>query len=88
MTFPALLFGLLVASLYGAFYHLVRGDGPRRLVYYLLLAWAGFALGHLVGGWFGWSFLRFGSLNGGVATVGCFIFLAAGDWLGRIERTA
>jgi hypothetical protein len=49
---------------------------------------AGFALGHLVGGWFGLSFLRFGSLNGGAATVGCFIFLAAGDWLGRIERTA
>jgi len=88
MTFPTFLFGLLVASLYAAFYHLARGEGPRSLLYYLLLAWAGFAAGHLVGGWLNWSFLQLGSLNLGAATIGSLIFLGVGDWLGRIERRA
>ena len=88
MTFPALLFGLLMASLYGALYHLIRGEGPRRLVFYLALAWAGFLVGHLVGEWWDLAFLQVGPLYVGAASVGCLIFLGAGDWLSRIERSA
>jgi hypothetical protein len=87
MILPALLSGLLIASLYGAMYHLARGGGALRLLLYLVLAWAGFAAGHLLGSWFGWFTLRLGTLNILAASIGSLIFLAAGDWLSHLEQT-
>ena len=37
MTLPALLFGALIASLYGAVYHLIRDGRPGRLLLYLVI---------------------------------------------------
>ena len=54
MTIPSLLFAFLIASLYGALYHLIRGGGLGRLLLFLIFGWAGFAIGHLVGIWQGW----------------------------------
>ena len=85
MTIPALLFGFLIASLYGALYHLARGGGFWRLLFYLALGWAGFAAGHYAGAWLNWSLLPLGAWNFGAATIGSLIFLGAGDWLSRIE---
>jgi hypothetical protein len=86
MTIPAAIFGFLIASLCGALYHLARGGRGWRLPLYLILAWAGFAAGHLVGAWFGWPFLKLGALNTGAATIGSLVFLGLGDWLSRMER--
>ena len=88
MTVPALVFGALLASLLGALYHLALGGPGSRLIIYLALAWAGFALGHLAGSWFGWNFLQAGPLNTGAALVGSLIFLGLGDWLSRVDRTS
>ncbi len=85
MTIPTLLFALLVALLYGALYHLLRGGGFWRLLLYLGLSVLGFVTGHLIGLWRGWIFLPFGSLNLGLSTVGSILILAIGDWLSRIE---
>lgn len=85
MTIPALLFALLVALLYGALYHLLRGGGFWRLLLFLGLSVLGFAAGYLVGLWRGWVFLPLGSLNLGIATIGSILFLLAGDWLSRVE---
>lgn len=88
MTVPALLFGALLASLLGALYHLALGGPGSRLIVYLLLAWAGFALGHLAGVLFGWNFLQAGPLHVGPAVISALVFLGVGDWLTRTERPA
>jgi hypothetical protein len=79
MTLPAALFGFLIASLYGALYHLIRNGRPRRLLQYLLFAWIGFTLGHLLGAWRDWTFLPVGPINLGLATAGSLLVLVAGD---------
>jgi len=85
MTFPTFLFATLIALLYGALYHLIRGGGFWRLILYLFLGILGFAAGHLVGLWRGWFFIPLGSLNLGVSSIGSIVFLVTGDWLSRIE---
>jgi hypothetical protein len=76
MTIPALLFGFIVASLYGALYHLICGGGPARLFGNLVISWLGFALGHFVGTWCGWILFPVGPLDFGAATVGSLLLLA------------
>ena len=85
MTLPTILFALIIALLYGALYHLLRGGGFWRLVLYLGLSVLGFAIGHLVGLWRGWVFAPLGSLNLGISSVGSLVVLVLGDWLSRIE---
>ncbi|HEX2992840.1 MAG TPA: hypothetical protein VHO49_19285 [Anaerolineales bacterium] len=85
MTIPALLFALLVALLYGALYHFVRGGGFVRLLLFFILSMIGFAMGHLVGMWRGWVWMPVGSINLGPSSIGSLLILVFGDWLTRIE---
>jgi hypothetical protein len=85
MTLPSLLLALLVALLYGAIYHLIRGGSFWRLLLYLGLSGLGFAAGHVIGLWRGWVLLPFGSLNFGLSSIGSLVVLILGDWLGHIE---
>ena len=87
MTFPAILFSLLIALLYGAIYHLIRDGGFWRLILYCLLSIFGFAVGYFVGLWRGWVWIPLGTINFGVCTVGSLVFLLLGDWLSRFEVT-
>lgn len=84
MTLPTLLFALLIALLFGALYHLIRGGGFWRLLLYLGLGLLGFTLGHFVGMWRGWILFPLGSLNFGMASIGSVLILMLGDWLSRI----
>lgn len=52
---------------------------------YLGLSILGFAAGHLVGLWQGWTLLPLGSLNLGMSSLGSIVVLVIGDWLSRIE---
>lgn len=88
MTLPTLSFALLIALLYGALYHLVRGGGFWRLVLYLLLSVMGFVFGHLIGLWQKWAWMAVGSLNLGLSTIGSFLILVIGDWLSRMESNS
>jgi hypothetical protein len=85
MTIPSLIFALLIASLYGALYHLIRGGGLGRLLLFLIFGWIGFAVGHLVGIWQGWILIPVGELNWGMSTLGSLVFLLGGDWISRIQ---
>jgi hypothetical protein len=76
MTIPSFLLGFVIASLYGALFHLVRGGGPARLFLFMVLSWLGFALGHIVGNWRGWILFPVGPLNFGAATIGSILLLA------------
>jgi len=85
MTLPAALFGIMIALLYGAVYHLIRGGSIWRLFLYLSFSLFGFVAGHLIGLWRGWVWYPVGSINLGLSTVGSLVILILGDWLSRME---
>ena len=86
MTIPTILFGLLIAMFCGAIYHLLRGGTGWQLLLYFGWSILGFAVGHYIGVWRGWSFLMVGSINLGTGLIGSAIFLYGGDWLSRIDE--
>jgi uncharacterized membrane protein len=63
MTFPGVLLAILIASVIGVLYHLVRGGSLQRLVLYLISAWIAFFTGHFLGSSLDWTTWRWGSLN-------------------------
>jgi hypothetical protein len=85
ITIPALILGAVLATLYGALFHLWRGGGAGRLALYLILAWIGFWAGHLLGATLQWGFLKVGALHVGTATVVSVLFLLAGYWLSPVK---
>lgn len=85
MTLPTFFFAILVALLYGAVYHLLRGGNGWRLLLYFGLSILGFMAGHSFGIWQGWTLFLIGPLNLGMGTIGSLLFMIAGEWLGRVE---
>ena len=85
MTIPAIFFGVVLSSAYGTAFHFWKGGSLNKLLFYILLAWAGFWIGHFVGNAIGWSFAPVGQVNAGLGTLGSLIVLLVGDWLGRVE---
>ncbi len=85
MTLPTFLLAFLIALLYGALYHLIRGGRFWRLFLYFGLSILGFGIGHLIGLWRGWTFIPLGALNLGLSSLGSVLILVVGDWLSRIE---
>ena len=83
MTIPSMIFALLIASLYGALYHLIRGGGPGRVFSNLFFSWLGFALGHFVGVWQEWVLIPIGQLNFGLSTLGSLVVLVGSDLASR-----
>jgi len=86
ITIPSLLFAMLIASLYGTLYHLVRNGGPWKLLLYNLFSWIGFGLGHGLGSWLKIQFFSFGALNLGLSTLGSFLIIFLGDWFSTIAK--
>jgi hypothetical protein len=85
MPIPTIVFGVILSTLYGAFYHLIRGGSLRRMLFFFVLAWAGFWLGDLLGWYMGWNFASTGVLNAGMGTVLSLVFLVEGDFVSRIR---
>jgi hypothetical protein len=81
MNIPTLVFGGLIATLYGALFHLVRGGNLGRLLIYIILSWLGFLSGHFLAQRFDLRFFSIGSLNLGIATIGSLLFLVLGYWI-------
>ena len=86
MTIPSIIIGIVISSLYGVAFHLWRGGGFGRLILYVLLAWIGFWVGHLIGFSQNWTFASLGPLRLGTATVGAVITLGFGYWLSLVDR--
>ena len=81
MTIQTVLLGIFVPIFFGAVFHLWRGGATWRLGLYVLLAEAGFWVGHLAGAKLGWEFLKVGSLQMGIGTIGAILFMLLGYWL-------
>jgi hypothetical protein len=85
MSIPGIFLGLILSTLYGALFHLWRGGNAGRLLLYLLLAWIGFWLGHLVGNFLNSSFDLLGQLHLFFASLGSIIMLGIGYWLSLVQ---
>ncbi len=81
MPSPTVIFAFILATIYGALFHLVVGGDIRRLALYLLAGWLGFALGHLLGVMLGVEILRVGPLRTLSATVGAWTALVVARML-------
>jgi hypothetical protein len=84
MSLPTILLGIVLSTLYGATFHVLRGGSIGRLFFYLLLAWAGFWVGNQLGVYFGWTFWSVGVLNTGAATLTSLGLLLVGEVLNRL----
>ena len=85
MTFPGLILGILISSIFGTLLHLIRGGGAGHMLLYLTMAWIGFWGGHALGVRWELEFFSMGPLHLGTALLGCFIGLGFGYWLGLVE---
>jgi hypothetical protein len=85
MTFPTLIFGFVLSTLYGALFHLWKGGSAGRLIFYLCLSWAGFFIGNFFAARFEWNFDMFGPIHIGMGTFGSILLLALGYWLSLVQ---
>ena len=80
-----IVLGLLLATAYGAGFHLVYGGPARRIILYVLASWVGFILGHLAGFWLNITLFQLGAVHLLSASVGSWAVLAAAHWLGVVN---
>lgn len=85
MTLPSILLGLLISLLVGSLFHLWRGGSLARLLLYLALSLAGFAMGQWIGSWQKLILFPIGTLNLGMTVIGSVVFLFGGHWLSLAE---
>jgi uncharacterized membrane protein YeaQ/YmgE (transglycosylase-associated protein family) len=83
MTIPSFILGIIISSLYGAVYHLIRGGSLGRLLLYLIFSWTGFWVGQFLATRLEISFINVGPLHLAAATIGSITFLVVGDWLSK-----
>jgi uncharacterized membrane protein YeaQ/YmgE (transglycosylase-associated protein family) len=76
-----MILGFLLATAYGAGFHLIMGGPARRVLLYVLAAWVGFAIGHFLGDFLNLQLFRLGALHLFSASLGAWIALIASWWL-------
>lgn len=68
-----LVLGFLMATLYGAGFHMIMGGRPRMIIIYLIASWIGFFVGHFIGDFFGIETLKLGAVYLLSASVGSWL---------------
>lgn len=86
MPAPAVVFGFILATLYGSGLHFLVGGDARRLALLLLVSWIGFALGQIMGDLLAFEAGKIGMLYFCPASLGAGIALALVLTLARRER--
>lgn len=81
MPSPYIIFGFILATLYGAVFHLILGGDARRLALFLLAGWLGFTLGHIFGVLFDINVINIGSLKMFPATLSSWVALLLARFL-------
>lgn len=73
--------GFLLASIYGAAFHMIFGGPVRRILVYLAAAWLGFFIGQFIGDFLNFEILKLGKIHLVSASVGAWLSLLAAWWL-------
>ena len=81
IAIPQLVFGSLAAGLIGSIIHLLLGGKPLRLIFSLVFSWIGFWAGHAIANRYSLFYLRFGTVNFGIAALGAFVIGLFGFWI-------
>lgn len=82
-TASGLVLGFLLATAYGAGFHLLIGGPPRKIVLYILAAWIGFVIGHFVGDFLSIDLLNLGAVHLLSASLGAWVALVMSWFLSR-----
>lgn len=85
MFFANYLLGFILSTLYGSLFHLWRGGGVGRLIFYIALSWIGFWIGHWLGLSFDLTVGKIGALQFLTATIGSVLCLLIGHWLSLVQ---
>lgn len=80
MTFPALTLAFILATLYGALFHLFTGGDARRLALFLVTSWIAFGIGQALGSLINLTLLPVGVLHLFAASLASWTALF-GIWL-------
>jgi hypothetical protein len=80
-TAAGFVLGFLLATAYGAGFHLLIGGPAKRIIIYILAAWFGFAAGHFIGDLINFEFLKLGAVHLLPASLGSWLALIASWWL-------
>ncbi|MFO7539615.1 MAG: hypothetical protein R6X32_16380 [Chloroflexota bacterium] len=80
-----LVLGFLLATSYGAGFHFLLGGPARRIILYVLAAWIGFVIGHIIGDILQINLFKLGALQLFSASLGAWIALVASWWLAHDE---
>ncbi len=83
---PAIVLSAAIASAYAAFFNLVRRGSLRDLLFCLVAAWAGFALGQAAGRLIHLDWGMIGSIYVIEGTVFCWLLILTMNWV-RIPRS-
>ncbi|MDW8173718.1 MAG: hypothetical protein RML73_14675 [Anaerolineae bacterium] len=75
MPDPIFTFAFIIATLMGAVFHLIVGGDARRLAFFLLASWLGFAMGQSFGAGSGISWVVIGEIHILTAVLGSLIML-------------
>jgi len=86
MTLASFFLGTVIASVFGCGFHFWHGGGFKWLLFFNLLAWMGFWLGHYLGILFKIRFLSLGPINFGPAVIGTLVVLFLGFWLSMFNQ--
>jgi hypothetical protein len=78
---PSLLLSALIASVYGALFHVWRGRSFRELPLYLIASGLGFALGQLIANLIGLDIFMIGPIHIIEASLGSWTMLFIARWL-------
>ena len=83
-TASGIVLGFLLATIYGAAFHLFVGGPPRRIILYVIASWVGFTIGHIIGDLVNLDVLKLGAVHLLSASVAAWIALIF-SWL--LERS-
>lgn len=70
-----MVLAFLLATAYGAGFHLVMGGPARRILVFVIAAWVGFAAGHFLGDFLRIDILELGAVNLFSASAGAWLAL-------------
>ena len=78
---PALVLSILIASAYGALFHVWKGETARDLLIYLVAGLVGFGLGQLAGNTLGLGVFMIGQVHVVEGSLMCWLVLFIAKWL-------
>lgn len=78
-----MILAFLLATAYGAGFHLILGGPVRHVLVYVIAAWVGFIAGHFLGDFLNIDILDLGAINLFSASIGSWLTLLIAWFLVR-----